>query len=187
MAFVDYVDVGGSRYYVKDKNAIHMDEWLDIVYPVGSIYMNVNNIAPSTIFGGTWEKLEGKFLLGSSSEYELGSEGGSANSIVPIHNHVVSGSVVANGSHSHGSPSGWTFSIYKGSRSSESIGKISGTSWKISQVGNSGAWGGFNSTASAGSHDHSVNITSQNSGENGIGKNMPPYLVVNIWKRVEDQ
>lgn len=187
MAFVEYVDVGGSRYDVKDKNAIHMDEWLDIVYPVGSIYMNVNNIDPSTIFGGTWEKLEGKFLLASSSEYELGSEGGSADSIVPIHNHVVSGSVVVNGSHSHGSPSGWTFSTYKGSRSSELIGGISGTTWKISQVGKSGAWSGSNSTASSGNHSHSFNVNSANSGESGIGKNMPPYLVVNIWKRVEDQ
>ena len=40
---------------------------LDNVYPVGSIYMNVNSTNPGTLFGGTWEQIQGKFLLGMSS------------------------------------------------------------------------------------------------------------------------
>lgn len=35
------------------------------IYPVGSIYISVNAASPSTLFGGTWQKIEGKFLLGS--------------------------------------------------------------------------------------------------------------------------
>ena len=39
-----------------------------IVYPVGSIYMSVNDVDPSFLFSGTvWEKIEDTFLLGSGS------------------------------------------------------------------------------------------------------------------------
>lgn len=51
---------------------------LDNVYPVGSIYMNVNSTNPGTLFGGTWEQIQGRFLLGMSSSYPAGSSGGEA-------------------------------------------------------------------------------------------------------------
>jgi hypothetical protein len=35
------------------------------VYPIGSIYMSVNETDPSTLFGGTWERIKGRFLLGA--------------------------------------------------------------------------------------------------------------------------
>ena len=55
-----------------------LDNILDLVYPIGSIYMSVNNVDPQVIFEGTWEKIEGKFLLGASSAYPVGSTGGEA-------------------------------------------------------------------------------------------------------------
>ena len=36
---------------------------VEIVYPVGSIYMSVNNIDPNELFlGTTWERLQDRFL-----------------------------------------------------------------------------------------------------------------------------
>jgi len=69
-------------------------EFLDKVYPVGSIYMSVNSTDPGTLFGGTWAKIEGQFLLGSSATYPLGSTGGEATHTLttaemPSHSHVV--------------------------------------------------------------------------------------------------
>ena len=38
---------------------------LDIVYPVGSVYITFNSVNPSNSVGGTWEKIEDKFLQSS--------------------------------------------------------------------------------------------------------------------------
>ena len=46
---------------------------LDRVYPVGSIYMSVSNTNPADLFGGTWEELTGRFLLGWSSGHAAGT------------------------------------------------------------------------------------------------------------------
>ena len=51
---------------------------VDIFYPVGSIYMSVNATNPKDLFGGTWEQIKGRFLLGMSSSYPAGSQGGEA-------------------------------------------------------------------------------------------------------------
>lgn len=52
---------------------------VDVIYPVGSIYMSVNEADPSTLFGGTWERIKDKFLLASGSGYAAGSMGGQAS------------------------------------------------------------------------------------------------------------
>ncbi len=47
-------------------------------YPVGSIWMTVSEDNPKDLFGGVWEKIEGRFLLGSGGEYLVGNSGGSS-------------------------------------------------------------------------------------------------------------
>ena len=67
---------------------------VDMIYPVGSIYMSVNNVSPSTLFGGTWVQIQDKFLLASGPNYTNGNTGGSdthrlnANEL-PAHTHVI--------------------------------------------------------------------------------------------------
>lgn len=56
---------------------------LDVIYPVGSIYMSVNNANPEILFGGTWEQIEDRFLLSAGSTYAGGSTGGAAS-----HKHI---------------------------------------------------------------------------------------------------
>lgn len=64
----------------------------DKIYPIGSIYMSVNSTEPSTLFGGTWERLGGRFLLGADNTYTAGSTGGEAEHTLtiaemPAHSH----------------------------------------------------------------------------------------------------
>ena len=40
---------------------------VDCIYPVGSIYITVSSVSPATLFGGTWEKIEGRFLCGTGT------------------------------------------------------------------------------------------------------------------------
>lgn len=48
-------------------------------HPVGSIYQTTSPENPSVTFGGgTWERIEGKFIMGASDTYPAGSTGGSA-------------------------------------------------------------------------------------------------------------
>lgn len=65
---------------------------MDKIYPVGSIYMSMNNVSPASFFGGTWEQLTDRFLIGAGSSYSAGSTGGEATHTLtvnemPAHNH----------------------------------------------------------------------------------------------------
>lgn len=64
------------------------------IYPVGSIYMSVNNTSPENLFGGTWEKLENCFLLAASEIYPVGKTGGESEHTLtyeemPSHAHPI--------------------------------------------------------------------------------------------------
>ena len=150
---------------------------LQAVYPVGSIYMSVNSVNPSVLFGfGVWERIEGQFLLGSSIDYPLGSAGGSADAVIVSHNHTQN-------SHTHTplanrkyiaveKDSNW---IYSGKIKIRTDG--SGTAYHYPYT-DSGTGGIMEHTET-----ESASPTINSTGEDGTNKNMPPYLAVNIWKR----
>lgn len=63
-------------------------------YPVGSIYLSVTDANPAALFGGTWVRIGGRFLLGADSTYAGGSTGGEAAHTLtademPRHNHEI--------------------------------------------------------------------------------------------------
>lgn len=62
------------------------------IYPVGSIYMSINETNPSTLFGGEWERIKDTFLLACGDTYDGGSTGGEATvtlttNQIPSHTH----------------------------------------------------------------------------------------------------
>ena len=56
----------------------YVDNMVDLIYPVGSIYMSANDTSPSTLFGGKWERIKDRFLLAAGDTYSAGSIGGEA-------------------------------------------------------------------------------------------------------------
>lgn len=137
------------------------------IYPVGAIYLSVNSTSPASLFGGTWEQLKDRFLLGAGSTYTNGAIGGSSNAIVVSHNHTFTGSNI----------SGSITDVFYGGNNGSGALSISGSMTKTG-IGNgsSNGWGTvtFGATPSG---------TISTNGSSGTGANMPPYLVVYMWKR----
>ena len=197
-------NVQGAIDDLREK-ATNYNEIRAMIYPVGSIYMSITDDTVSKVqerFGGTWEKIEGKFLLSSSSSYEVNTTGGSADAVVVSHTHPLSGTAASAGGHSHtisgtaasaGSHS-HTISAGINEASSGLFTSITGTrSYKNTHIingsgstNNTGAHthSVSGSTNNTGAHTHSVSGTATSVGESGTGKNMPPYYVVNVYKRV---
>ena len=62
------------------------------IYPIGSIYISAVSTSPSTLFGGSWERIKDTFLLAAGDKYSAGAKGGEAThtltvSEMPSHYH----------------------------------------------------------------------------------------------------
>lgn len=124
------------------------------------------------LYGGSrWEKIEGKFLLGSSQSHTVNSTGGSEDAVVVSHTH----SENANGAHQHYGYLGYAW-IGNGSSGGQNFALDLNAYNSTTQKRD-----GNVITQSNGSHSHTINST----GSSGTGKNMPPYKAVYIWERVE--
>lgn len=118
---------------------------LNRFYPVGTIYETTNgDFNPNTTWGGSWSKIEGKFLLGSSTSYVIGNTGGEET-------HTLTESEMPRHRHSTGH-----------------LEETTGLGESYIGDGNTPIW---------------TNTVTDYTGGNGAHNNMPPYQVVNIWKR----
>lgn len=127
---------------------------LEAVYPVGSIYMSVNSTSPATLFGGTWEAIQGKFLLGADgSAYKAGSTGGEATHTLTVDEMP---------KHTH--------SMYSGNSGAPDTWEPDGGSYLLDSVTEDKHtwWASLGMNYAGGGAEHN---------------NMPPYLAVYIWKR----
>lgn len=62
------------------------------IYPVGAVYISTTLVDPAVLFGGTWRRIEDRFLLAASEVYAAGSVGGEASHLLtesemPKHRH----------------------------------------------------------------------------------------------------
>lgn len=169
-------------------NSTPMAKIFDIIYPVGSIYMSTTLTTKAqveAIFGGTWEKLEGRFLLGSSSSYANGATGGSKDAIVVSHSHPVT--LASNGNVSTINVPAGEHITFGNNANRGGIMLRSADGWKDSATlahmttttSDQGKIGSGNYDVYYGKIDMVIN----SAGSSGTDKNMPPYLVVNMFKR----
>lgn len=92
-AFAEYVSIVGDNgiSYTVAENQISMDE----IMPVGSIVLRIDNVNPSTIYGGSWELMTGDAALSFGNGTNLsGSVYGENTPSVPLpsHSHKMRGS-----------------------------------------------------------------------------------------------
>lgn len=63
---------------------------IDHFYPVNSIYIGYSHTSPASLFGGTWQRIEGRILYGCASSGTVGATGthttGSGSSSLPYVN-----------------------------------------------------------------------------------------------------
>ena len=125
-------------------------------YPVGSIYMSLNDTDPRYIFGGVWQKLSaGRFLISAdiestTSTYIAGQTGGEATHTLtidemPSHGHSLCGALTGETKQITNTGNDWAQTT---------------TNW------NAEKW----ITTTGGSQPHN---------------NIPPYLAVYIWQRIK--
>lgn len=89
--------------YIDSSSIVHNRHILaDIIYPVGSVYISINNTNPQNLFGGVWEQIKDRFLLACGDTYSNGSTGGEATHVLtenemPRHSHQAKNKYLVNG------------------------------------------------------------------------------------------
>ena len=202
----------GTTYSIKDTVARQSGGGLSIndVYPVGSIYMSVTNSDPNVLFPNTtWVPIEDQFLLSAGSTYTAGDTGGNATHTHTTGNHTLTARESGIRQHTHPD----TFSISSSGKVTGGItggshthtanyrSVYNGNSNYSAITGTGGTATTTNAIVSSGSHSHDLpnhthtisgsvsNVEASNAldahnhGDTGSASNLPPYLVVYMWKR----
>lgn len=137
-------------------------------HPVGSIYQTVSPENPAVTFGGgTWKRIEGRFIMGASDTYPAGSTGGEAeHTLTESELPNLQGSIIAHKTENDSYASMWQAAngVFK----------------------NSTKWSGFTAPHKAEyPTPASIKDITFNAGGDQPHNNLPPYIAVYIWRRVE--
>ena len=190
----DFVEDNAVYFqYNATNNSTIPQTWLNAIYPVGSIYMSVNSTNPGTLFGGTWTQIQNTFLLAAGSSYTAGATGGTAS-----HTHTTGDFTLGTNhipAHTHGQVTltGRVRIRKVGSSPSASVGASSGI--VSTEDNNDSKYKSLTQYDSTDRTSQQININAththtsvgggaaHNHGSTGSSSNMPPYLVVYVWKR----
>lgn len=154
-------DVVYARNVYSERPDGTMLSLLDLIYPVGSIYMSVNAANPGELIGGTWERIKDRFLLSAGDTYAAGNTGGSAKATLPSHTHTF------------GSGNYQMWGAKAGTGSTEPGNQISGDAKYYAAA----------KGKSTSNYKWLDNVDSK--GVSDVSQaNMPPYLAVYVWKRI---
>ena len=165
---------GGVSYDLKD---YRLPSIVDAIYPVGSIYMNVNNVDPGQIFGGTWMQIEDTFLLAAGQNYAAGDTGGSST-------HTLTEQELPQITQS------MTLRNFHNTTNNSSVGVMVGTgttgnvnsNYDIRASGESSSGLNRINTSGVTASDTCTRYTNTFGGGQAHSI-MPPYLAVYVWKR----
>lgn len=165
---------------------------LSMVYPVGSVYISVNDVSPEKFLGGTWIKIsQGRVLQGASGTQTAGTEVSAGLPNISVsqngaHTHTrgsmnITGNIVMHGIGSCTDIAGVTGAFYgtSGESSYHTSACYGGArSEDYAHFSADRTWTG--STSSDGAHSHDAYITGITGNSTTV---QPPALLVNIWKR----
>ena len=163
-------DAAATRALIEESLAAQREE----DYARIKFWASNDPTSPASFIGGTWERVEGEFIIGASSAYPVGTTGGSATHTqttaeMPSHNHSGStgsagghshsASTGSAGSHSHSGTTDWAGSHSHNVNAEYKSGGDDGESYRISNYGAS--WANYKfTTSSDGSHTHSFSTNS---------------------------
>lgn len=147
-----------------------IEDILNLVYPIGAIYMSVNNVDPSTLFGGSWVVWgSGRVPVGvdtSQTEFDTVEETGGAKT--HTHTNPTTGSTALTinqiPSHDHRFES---FNEYKSVSLGSATAVAGNTPAVILNTGKTGGGQG---------HTHTM-------GNTGSTSSLQPYITCYMWKR----
>ena len=155
---------------------------VNLIYPVGSIYISVSSIEPAVLFGGTWTALQGRFLIGcSSGAFANGVKGGADESAltassVPLHTHEIVDFAASD------TIDNYCFITLQSDGNLVNYKGIAGTS-NIAAVWSSGTHGASSGTFRPFVLGSDSALPGTGGGTTTYHNNMPPFIWVNMWKR----